>query len=80
VADVRATAASEITVIGGDRFRVEGSPKEVEERIVAAARGSIMELVWFTEIATGGSLALNPEHVVAVRAADAESSPREEIR
>jgi uncharacterized protein YlzI (FlbEa/FlbD family) len=62
-------AATELTVTGGERFIVEGSPQEAEKQIVAAARGSIMELVWFTELATGQPLALNPEHVVAVRAA-----------
>jgi uncharacterized protein YlzI (FlbEa/FlbD family) len=62
-------ATTEVTVIGGERFVVDGSPQEAEKRIVAAARGSIMELVWFTETATGEPLALNPEHVVAVRTA-----------
>jgi len=67
--------ATEITVVGGDRYHVEGTPKEAEERVVAAARGSILELVWFTETATGAPLALNPDHVVSLRAAP----PREDI-
>jgi uncharacterized protein YlzI (FlbEa/FlbD family) len=62
-------AATELTVTSGEHFVVDGSPQEAEKRIVAAARGSIMELVWFTEAATGQPLALNPDHVVAVRSA-----------
>jgi len=60
-------ATTEITVITGERYRVEGSTKEAEERIVAASRGSIMELVWFKETPSGQPLAINPEHVVALR-------------
>jgi uncharacterized protein YlzI (FlbEa/FlbD family) len=71
-------AATEVTVSGGERFVVEGSPQEAEKRIVAAARGSIMELVWFTEAASGYPLALNPDHVVAVRTAPSrEEAPHE---
>ena len=39
--------------------------------ILDAARGSIMQLAWFIEAETGGDLAVNPEHVVALRAARA---------
>jgi hypothetical protein len=60
-------ASTDITVVCGERYRVQGTTKEVEERIVAASRGSIMELVWFTEAPSGQPLAINPEHVVALR-------------
>jgi hypothetical protein len=59
---------TEIIVVGGDRYRVEGEAKDVEIQILAAARGSLMELAWLTEADTGAPLALNPEHVVALRA------------
>jgi hypothetical protein len=58
---------TEITVVGGERFRVEGDPKEVESLILSAARGSIMELAWMTEAATGERIGINPEHVLMLR-------------
>jgi hypothetical protein len=58
---------TEITVVGGERFRVEGDPREVESLILSAARGSIMELAWMTEAATGERIGINPEHVLMLR-------------
>ena len=46
------TPTTEITVVGGDRFSVEGDVKVVERAILAAARGSIMELAWLVEAET----------------------------
>jgi hypothetical protein len=57
---------SEILVVGGQRFRVQGAPDEVENKIVDAARGSILELVSLAEAESGELIALNPAHVVAV--------------
>jgi hypothetical protein len=37
--------------------------------ILDAARGSIMQLAWLSEADTGAHLAVNPEHVVVLRAA-----------
>ena len=59
---------TEIVVAGGTSYRVDGEAKDVETQVVAAARGSIMELVWFSEAETGTPIALNPEHVVVLRA------------
>jgi hypothetical protein len=59
---------TEITVIGGDRYRVEGDAKDVERRILDAARGSLMELAWLVEAETGVRLGVNPECVVILRA------------
>ena len=64
-----ATHTTEITVLTGDRYVVEGDTKHVERIIVDAARGSIMQLAWLTEAETGEHLAINPEHVVMLRAA-----------
>ena len=58
---------TEITVIGGERLRVIGDPKAVESAILAAARGSIMELAWVTEVNTGDRIGINPEHVLMLR-------------
>jgi len=59
---------TEILLVSGDRCRVDAEVKAVEERILDAARGSLLELVWFTETESGGPIALNPEHVVWLRA------------
>jgi hypothetical protein len=64
-----ATRRTEITVLTGDRYRVEGDVKDIEQIILDAARGSILQLAWFTEAETGDDLAVNPEYVVALRAA-----------
>jgi hypothetical protein len=61
-------ATTEVTVSGGGRYTVEGEAADVEQRILAAARGSIMELAWLTDAETGGALGLNPAFVVTLRA------------
>lgn len=63
-----AISATEIVVVTGDRYRVQGDVKDVERIIVDAARGSILQLAWLTEAETSDDLAVNPEHVVLVRA------------
>jgi hypothetical protein len=61
------TTTTEITLVTGDRYRVQGDVKDVERIIVDAARGSIMQLAWLVEAETGEELAVNPEHVVTLR-------------
>jgi hypothetical protein len=58
---------TEIMVVGGDRYRVEGDLGEVERVILAAARGSLMELAWLVEAETGERIGVNPESVVLLR-------------
>ncbi len=60
-------ATTEITVLGGDRYRVDGKIADVERLILSAARGSIMELAWFVDADTGERIGINPEHVVLLR-------------
>ncbi|MGO9750809.1 MAG: hypothetical protein ACLP8S_14170 [Solirubrobacteraceae bacterium] len=62
------TASTEVTVVGGARFLVEGDATLIEAMILAAARGSIMELAWMTDAETGERIGVNPEYVVALRA------------
>jgi hypothetical protein len=62
--------ATEITVVGGTAYRVEGDARDVERMILDAARGSIMQFAWLLEIDSGERIAVNPEHVVALRALD----------
>jgi hypothetical protein len=64
------TSIAEITVITGDRYRVEGDVKDVERTILDAARGSILQLAWFRDAGTGEDFAVNPEHVVRLRAVE----------
>jgi hypothetical protein len=59
---------TEITVLGGARYRVEGEAKHVERLILDAARGSIMQLAWLTDPESGESIGVNPECVVMLRA------------
>jgi hypothetical protein len=72
-------AATTVTVVTGQRYEIRGSPETVEAAIVGASRGSIMQLAWFTESASGRSIAINPLHVVALEAIEgatpATSSP-----
>lgn len=58
-------------MVNGDRHEVGGEVADVEKTIVAAARGSIMQLAWLEESASGRSLAVNPAHVVSIRAVEA---------
>ena len=61
---------TEIAVITGERYRIEGDLKAVEQIILDAARGSIMQLAWLVEAETGEDLVVNPDHVVTLRAVD----------
>ena len=62
-------AATEIVLVTGERYMVEGTPEEVEAVILGASRGSIMQLAWLTEAAGGRSVGVNPVYLVTLRAA-----------
>ncbi len=62
---------TEIVVVGGTGYRVEGKARDVERMILDAARGSIMQFAWLVEANSGVPIAVNPEHVVVLRALDA---------
>jgi hypothetical protein len=64
------TSRTELTIVTGERYRIEGDPKEVEQTILDAARGSLMQLAWLVEAESGEKLAVNPDHVVMLRVAD----------
>ena len=64
------TSTTEITVSTGAHYRVRAGIKDVERLVLDAARGSIMQLAWLVEADTGEELAVNPEHVVTLRAVD----------
>jgi hypothetical protein len=63
------TQTTEITLVTGARFRVQGDLKSVERIILDAARDSIMQLATLVEADTRDDLAVNPEHVVLLRPA-----------
>jgi hypothetical protein len=60
-------STTEITIVTGERYRVDGTIKDVEQAVIGAARGSIMELAWLVEAETSTPIAVNPEHVVMLR-------------
>lgn len=62
------TQITEIIMVGGERLRVDGDAKAVEASILAAARGSLMELAWATDAQTGERIGINPDHVLLLRA------------
>ena len=55
-------------MVNGERFSVGGEPLDVGKAIIAAARGSIMQLAWLEEAESGRALGVNPAHVVSLRA------------
>lgn len=55
-------------MVGGNRYQVQGDPKDVEKTILDAARGSLMQLAWLVESETGARLGINPDCVVMLRA------------
>ena len=58
-------------MVNGEHWAIRGEPVDVEKAIIAAARGSIMQLAWLEEAEGGGALGVNPAHVVSLRAVDA---------
>jgi hypothetical protein len=66
---------TEITLLGGERYRVEGGVKEVERLILDAARGSIMQFAWLTDTQTAEPVGINPEYVMTVRSLRSTGRP-----
>jgi hypothetical protein len=63
-ADPGGAATTALTLVTGERITVAGAVEEVEETVLAAARGSLLELAWLTDASTGRPVALNPDHLV----------------
>ena len=64
--DDDSVATAVVVMMTGERYEVQGSPRDVESAIVAASRGSILQLAWMTEADSGRTIAINPLHVVAL--------------
>ena len=54
-------------MVNGERLMIGGEALDVEKAIIAAARGSIMQLAWLEEAESGRPLGVNPAHVVSLR-------------
>lgn len=54
-------------MVNGVRLAIDGAPDDVEKMIIAAARGSIMQLAWLEEAESRRPLGVNPAHVVSLR-------------
>jgi hypothetical protein len=68
---VGAVNVMELTLVTGQSYLVKGEREQVETAILAAARGSLMQLAWLEEAETARPLGVNPAHVVSLRAAAA---------
>ena len=64
--------ATEITLVQGAPVVVQGDVRAAARMAASTARGSIPELVWLTELGRNEPVALNPEHVVALRPAQGD--------
>lgn len=58
---------TEIRLLSGDVFTVEGTTDEVEGALSDAARSGQSRLAWLRECDEGDRIGINPAHVIAVR-------------
>jgi hypothetical protein len=58
---------TEIRLLSGDVFTVEGNTDEVERALSDAARSGQSRLAWLAECDKGHPIGINPTHVIAVR-------------
>ena len=62
-------ASTEIVLTSGDPVVVRGAPDEVEKVLSDAARSGQSRLAWLLEPSADTPVAVNPAHVVRLRAA-----------
>ena len=60
-------AHTELRLLNGDVFRVEGPLEEVERKLSDAARSGQSRLAWFTEHDTDRGIGVNPAHVAILK-------------
>jgi hypothetical protein len=58
---------TEIRLLSGDVFTVEGNTDEVERALSDAARSGRSRLAWLSECDKGHPIGINATHVIAVR-------------
>ena len=61
---------SQIRLLNGEVFTVEGTLQEVEKGLSDAARSGQGRLAWFQERSTDSSIGINPSHVAILRLAE----------
>jgi hypothetical protein len=62
---------TEIRLLSGDVFVVEGTTDEVERALSDAARSGQSRLAWLRECGRGEAIGINPAHVIALRLGEA---------
>jgi hypothetical protein len=67
-------SATQLTMVTGERYELSGTPEQVENLILAAARGSLLQFAWLEESAGGRVVGINPAHVVSLRAVAADDA------
>lgn len=68
-------SVTEVTLCGGERHRVAGDARQVEQLILDAARGSLLQFAWLNDAQTTEPLGINPAHVVTIRAVTSIGHP-----
>ncbi len=66
---------TELTLVTGERYEIAGSIEDVESALIAASRGSIMQLAWLTERASEAAVGINPACIVSLRALPRDPGP-----
>ena len=62
---------TEIRLLSGDVFTVEGTTDEVERALSDAARSGQSRLAWLKPCGRDAPIGINPAHVVALRLGEA---------
>ena len=62
--------SSDIRLVHGDVFTVDGTVEEVEKRLSDAARSGQSRLAWFSELGADTRVGINPDHVATLRAGE----------
>jgi hypothetical protein len=63
-------AYTELRLLNGDVFSVEGPLEEVERKLSDAARSGQSRLAWLTEHDTGQGIGVNPAHVAILKSSE----------
>ena len=61
---------TEVRLLNGDVFTVEGALDEVESKLSDAARSGQSRLAWFTEHGTDGLVGVNAVHVATLKVSE----------
>jgi hypothetical protein len=64
---------TEIKLLSGDIFTVEGNTDDVERALSDAARSGQSRLAWLTECDKRHPIGINPTHVVAVKLSESSA-------